>query len=293
MSQPNCPASIFVCAMRVCRLTSTGAKVSGATAGYVSGAIAKLSPKPVYLPGPTASVVNGCGGLAAAYKGRPVLQRYEFDLEVVTPDPELDEVLAGSSLVLGTYGSTRTAADGATTSGSPNLVSTLAAWTTNDVGRTVSGAGIPGGTTILSITNATTVVMSANATATASGVTITITPPSQSIGTIERRVGAVPTNNVSLEVWARAVLPNGTQDTVLPWWHYVFPLVQADRVDLGDLDGSADGHHQNFNGLMLENVNYGTGPFGDFPASASPLNSCWARFRDANIPTAQCGYVTV
>jgi HK97 family phage major capsid protein len=57
------------------------------------------------------------------------------------------------------------------------VTSATAAFTTADVGSTVSGTGIPTGTTIASRTNATTVVLSAAATATATGVTLTITVP--------------------------------------------------------------------------------------------------------------------
>lgn len=61
-----------------------------------------------------------------------------------------------------------------TTSGSPNITTadTSQLW----VGLPVSGAGIPVGATISSITNATTFVISANATATATGVDLTISP---------------------------------------------------------------------------------------------------------------------
>jgi hypothetical protein len=68
----------------------------------------------------------------------------------------------------------RTVADGATTSGSPNITSATAAFNDDDVDKPISGAGIPAGTTVLSVTSATAAVMSANATATASGVTFTI-----------------------------------------------------------------------------------------------------------------------
>jgi len=64
--------------------------------------------------------------------------------------------------------------DAATTSASPTLTSASAGFTADDVGKTVTGAGIPAATTILAVTNATTATMSANATATAAGVSVTI-----------------------------------------------------------------------------------------------------------------------
>jgi len=67
----------------------------------------------------------------------------------------------------------RTVADGVTNTDT-SLVSATAVFTQDDVGKPVSGTGIAAGTTILSRTSATTVVLSAATTATATGVTITI-----------------------------------------------------------------------------------------------------------------------
>lgn len=69
---------------------------------------------------------------------------------------------------------TRVVTDGVTSSNTA-LTSATAAFTPNDVGASVSGAGIANGTTISSVTNGTTVVLSQATTATASGVTVTIT----------------------------------------------------------------------------------------------------------------------
>jgi hypothetical protein len=66
---------------------------------------------------------------------------------------------------------------GATTNGSATFTATGAAFAADtasdqgDVGREISAAGIPAGTTILAVVSATEVTMSANATATAAGLT--------------------------------------------------------------------------------------------------------------------------
>lgn len=65
-------------------------------------------------------------------------------------------------------------ADGATTNTSTTMTSASAAFKANDVGKAITGAGIPAGTTIASRTNATTIVLSQAATATATGVSFTI-----------------------------------------------------------------------------------------------------------------------
>lgn len=66
--------------------------------------------------------------------------------------------------------------DGVTAT-STALGSATARFTPNDIGIGVSGAGIPANTTIASVTNGTTAVLSAATTATASGVTVTLARP--------------------------------------------------------------------------------------------------------------------
>lgn len=69
----------------------------------------------------------------------------------------------------------RTVSDGATNSNT-NLTSATATFVAPaDNGAIVAGPGIPGGTRIQSVTNGTTVVLTAAATATATGVALTIT----------------------------------------------------------------------------------------------------------------------
>lgn len=69
---------------------------------------------------------------------------------------------------------TRTVADGVTTSGSPNFTSATALFAASDVGAPIAATGIPANTTILSVTSATAVVMSANASATGATLSTTI-----------------------------------------------------------------------------------------------------------------------
>lgn len=68
----------------------------------------------------------------------------------------------------------RSVTDGVTTNADATVTSATAVFTTADVGKTISGAGIPAGATILSRTDATTIELSAPATATATGVTLLI-----------------------------------------------------------------------------------------------------------------------
>jgi len=80
---------------------------------------------------------------------------------------------SGSITVLD--GTARSVSDGVTATNTA-LTSATAAFTSADVGKTVSGSGIVNGTKIATVTNATTVVLDTNTTATASGVSVTISP---------------------------------------------------------------------------------------------------------------------
>jgi hypothetical protein len=68
----------------------------------------------------------------------------------------------------------RIVTDGVTAT-STSLTSATVAFVASDVGASVTGAGIQAGTTISTVTNGTTVVLSQATTASASGVTVTIT----------------------------------------------------------------------------------------------------------------------
>lgn len=72
-------------------------------------------------------------------------------------------------------GVARTPTDGVTTNASTTVTSATAFFNQSDVGATLTGTGIQGGSTIASVTNATTAVLSLPATATGSSISFTIT----------------------------------------------------------------------------------------------------------------------
>jgi hypothetical protein len=67
----------------------------------------------------------------------------------------------------------RTVTDGVTTSGSATITSATAAFSTDDIGKPISGTGIPANTTISAVASATSATLSANATASGTGITFT------------------------------------------------------------------------------------------------------------------------
>jgi hypothetical protein len=71
----------------------------------------------------------------------------------------------------------RTVADGVTTSGSTAITSATMSFRADDVGKPITGTGIPAATTIASVTSTTAAALSANATATGTGVTFNLGVP--------------------------------------------------------------------------------------------------------------------
>lgn len=148
---------------------------------------------PVATPGTTLGVAVGLTqGLASANQA---IARSDAGVGMIHATPFMVEMWASKMLLVREQGRVysingnlivpgygypgtgpdeqRTVTDGVTNSDT-SLTSATAVFTTRDIGASVTGAGIPAGTTIVTVTNGTTVVLSAATTATATGVTITL-----------------------------------------------------------------------------------------------------------------------
>lgn len=124
----------------------------------------------------------------AGYRGR-----WFTGVDVANGPTSRDFVTTG---LRGTY----SISDGATTSGSPTLTSAADGnFVSALIGASISGAGIPGGTTIIAVGGLTSLTMSANATATASSVAVTITrASSQDLAYWKHRGGLSPTLGIGV-----------------------------------------------------------------------------------------------
>lgn len=101
-------------------------------------------------------------------KGRPIVSRLSVvNLTDATP---FRVPVEGQNFYKAT-----TVADGATTSASTTVTSATAAFTSDDLGVSISGGSIPAGAVIVKINSATSVVISKAAGSTATGVSLTIT----------------------------------------------------------------------------------------------------------------------
>jgi hypothetical protein len=206
----NGPVSVQGCAYRICRLAADGSIVSSSTAMIQDDRpLVKLEAKPNMEAGVEITPKSACGVPVISYKDCDRYKRWDITLTLGDWDPEQMELIGGGQVLTATGSAGRTFADGATaifenTLSSPALaafvdadvgrpvtdagftvatcttvistpnVSTAASFGTAGVvaGMTVTGTGIAPGTKVLSVTDATHIVLSQNATA--SG-TVTLT----------------------------------------------------------------------------------------------------------------------
>ncbi len=206
----NGPVSIQGCAYRISRLAFDGSIVSSSASVIQDDRpLVKLECKPNMEAGVDITPKSACGVPVISYKDCDRYKRWDLTLTLGDFDPEQME-LVGQGQVLTASGSPgRTFADGATAIFENTLTSpALAAFVDSDVGRpvsdagftvatcttvmgspdvstaasfgtagvvagmTVTGAGIPLNTTVLSVTDPTHIVLSQDATASA---TVTLT----------------------------------------------------------------------------------------------------------------------
>lgn len=95
----DCLPSIQACAMRVARLDPNGVPTPGAHNLYVTDGLITLTAEPQYRDGDEFEVVTACGDLGVNFLDVPRLKRLNVTLNIVAPDPELTELMAGGSVL--------------------------------------------------------------------------------------------------------------------------------------------------------------------------------------------------
>jgi hypothetical protein len=294
VSQVDTPAYLQACAIRLARLAADGTTPAGATNGYVTRNLIKMTVKPEIEAGQEFTIRDACGQLPVIYRDRDIIKRYAADIEFFTPDPEIEELMVGAPLITGTIGTTRTVADGTIVNGSTTVTSPTIAFVASDIGNEVSGTGIAAGATIVSIASGAAATMSAAATAsTAGSLSLTMTAATRSIGAVAPPLGLAPTDNgVSIELWSKAVV-GGSQVAVNPWVHWAYPLGVWTP---GDRDHANDRMGMVFHGFLYENPGWGNGPWNDWgmpSPSTKSLTRAWGFFRSNDLPAVAPGYTAV
>jgi hypothetical protein len=123
--------------------------------------------------------------------------------------------------VCNTTGTTRSVTDASTTNGSTTVTSASANFTSADIGKTITGVGMPANATITAVASATSITISATATATGTNVALAWGWTAQVV-------------TVSLALHKASDVPDGTH-TVLAQ----LPVQAGDTISLRDyLDGA-------------------------------------------------------
>lgn len=97
-----CFSSAKLCVLRVARLNSACACVSGATNGAVTSGIIRLQATPEYDTGQEYLLKNGCGDICVNFRDCDRLKRLNLSMELCTRDMELLEILTGGSIYTST-----------------------------------------------------------------------------------------------------------------------------------------------------------------------------------------------
>lgn len=100
----DCIPQIQACRLRVCRLDADGAPTVAAGSSYVSDAFAKVTLTPVYETGAEIKEPNACGSTFINYLSPDSLTRWDIEIDLLTPDPYLHDVLLSSGALLSPVG---------------------------------------------------------------------------------------------------------------------------------------------------------------------------------------------
>jgi hypothetical protein len=304
-------------AIRVTALNADGSPGSSSTSMYANDRpFCKLTLKPELANGVDITPISAGGIPLIAYKDVDRFKRWNVELTMGDWDPAFQQIVTQQGAVIaGASSSGRTFADGVTTLNS-NIVTSpaLAAFVTTDVGRAVTGTGIPGSTVITEYVSATEVRINNLATATATGVSITL--GAQPTGTIgyqyPHTLIATPPYGVSIEVWQRVIIqgtgypgtepypssggPSSQPSAFLRWGiPRVFQYTGGTEVDNKE-------DQFMYTGWAIENPNWFTGPNDDWRVlavagsaggAAIDTTACVQAIADFALPSPlQPGYQT-
>lgn len=93
-------SSAQVCAIRVARLSAACEPVAGATNSVATSAIMRVAASPEYTQGQDFEMQDGCGRIAVSLRTCDQLKRMNLQLELVTRDPALIELMTGATLIV-------------------------------------------------------------------------------------------------------------------------------------------------------------------------------------------------
>lgn len=95
----DCLPQVQACRIRVARLDPTGVPQPGANNLYVSDALVSLGFEWEVEAGDEFTDKNGCGTIKVDYRGPDQIRRGNVTIRLVTPDPQLSEMLSGGDVL--------------------------------------------------------------------------------------------------------------------------------------------------------------------------------------------------
>lgn len=98
-TETDAPASILCERIRVCALDATGAPLVGVTSQYVTDAIVKISWQQAVEAGIELISRNGSGNLCVRRRTPDVVKWGEVTIDICAPDPELEWLLTGGTVL--------------------------------------------------------------------------------------------------------------------------------------------------------------------------------------------------
>lgn len=281
----NGPVQIQGCAIRIAALNADGSPGSGASAMFQDDrSFCKLEYKPVMHEGKEFTPESACGVPVISYKDYNRFKRWEIVLTMGAFDPEMLNLVGQGSLYTSSGSSGRTVTDGITVNQSNEITSATAAFLGTDVGRTVTGTGIPSSppTYITEIVDGTHARLSQVATASASSVSLTF--GSQPVGTIGYafpHLLYIPApNGISIEIWSKLIVRGTGYQGATPYPSAgtatipgsAYARIGFFRCYLWHDANTVEDKEQSpmFTGWAIENANFGTGPNDDWRTTALP-----------------------
>lgn len=274
MATQDYAASVQGAAIRVTRLSSSGALLTGDLDSYTTSAFIRMSFTPEYEDGEEITEKAANGTVCVSYKAPDVLKRVTMELAICEPDPELTALLAGGVLLSRDQStSSALAVDSASiTSGVCTVL--LASTAGLAVGDNVTITGLTPGTSgtlngvqrIENLTADTSFTFSTTATGAVSTSSPTVTKREDtSVGWAAPLIGDDPAGNgVAIECWSHAVAA-GKRTSSNPYFHWIFPYARlrqsGDRVIENGLLANT------FEGYGIGNSLFSVGPDGrwEFP----------------------------
>jgi hypothetical protein len=268
MATQSYAASVQGAAIRVTRLSTSGALLTGDLDSYTTSAFMRMSFTPEYEDGEEITEKAADGTVCVSYKAPDRLKRVTMELAICEPDPELTALLAGGVLLTKNLSTSTPLSITSAAISTGTCTVSLSSTTGLTAGANVTIAGLSpavgtlnGIQRIVAVTANTSFTFTTTATGTVTASTATVTlRDDTSVGWAAPAIGDDPAGNgVAIEVWSFAVA-DGKRASTNPYFHWIFPYARlrqsGDRVIENGLLANT------FEGYGIGNTSFSGGPDG-------------------------------